>query len=300
MESSDPQASSYPFFSVEEEVQNKPSSTYHLAFTDNNFMLREELRPIRLQLEYLKPEMVQQEQRIESTVVIFGSSRIDSPERAQSQLERAEQALMEDPNSPVCQKELKQAKHGKFKSYYYEQARKLAYIISASCQGNRERHFVIVTGGGPGIMEAANRGAHDAKAISIGMNILLPKEQGPNPYITPELNFQFHYFAMRKMHFLVRARAAVFFPGGFGTLDELFETLTLLQTNKISPIPIILFSKKYWSKIINFDELVAEGAIDSQDKDTIQYAETPEETWQIIENFYQTSADVIQDNSNPI
>jgi hypothetical protein len=289
MESTDSPASSYPFFSVEEEVQHKPSSTYHLAFTDNNFMLREELRPIRLQLEYLKPEMIQQEQHIESTVVIFGSARIESPERAQARLERAEQALIKNPNDPLCQQELERAKQGKFKSYYYEQARKLAYIISSSCQANKERHFVIVTGGGPGIMEAANRGAYDAKAISIGMNILLPKEQGPNPYITPDLNFQFHYFAMRKMHFLVRARAAVFFPGGFGTLDELFETLTLLQTDKIARIPIILFSKDYWSKIINFDELVAQGAINLEDKDTIQYAESPEETWQIIESFYQIS-----------
>jgi uncharacterized protein (TIGR00730 family) len=212
---------------------------------------------------------------------------MDPPDVAQEKLQQAEQALKETPDDATLKLQYKKAKQGKKKSYYYEQARKLSYLISSQCQIFSKRHFVIVTGGGPGIMEAANRGAHDANAISIGLNIFLPKEQGPNPYITPELNFQFHYFAIRKMHFLLRARATVFFPGGFGTFDELFETLTLMQTKKIAKIPVILFGKEYWSKVLSFDTLVEEGAIDISDLDYIQYAETPEEAWDLIVKFYQ-------------
>lgn len=281
------QPTNSPFLSVEEEEQNKPSSSFQLAFKDQDFMVREELRPIRLQLEYLKPEMVQREQNIQSTVVIFGSARIDSPERAQAKLAYAENALKQQPDDPRAQKAVARAKQNVNKSYYYEQAQKLGYLISSQCQNNAERHFVIVTGGGPGIMEAANRGAHDAGAISIGLNILLPKEQGPNPYISPELNFEFHYFALRKMHFLVRARAAVFFPGGFGTLDELFETLTLIQTKKMERIPILLYGKKYWTSLVNFDLMVNEGAIDETDMDLIEFVETPEEAWHAIIKHYQ-------------
>lgn len=287
MDSNIPDQGSYPFYTVEEEVEQQPSSTYQLAFTDRDFMLREEVRPMRLQLEYLKPEMIQREQQIESTVVIFGSARFESHEKAKSDLNKAEEDLREHPDDPQYIAALEHAKKGLKKSYYYEQARKLAYLISDSCKGSKTRHYVVVTGGGPGIMEAANRGAHDANAISIGLNILLPKEQGPNPYITPDLNFQFHYFAIRKMHFLLRARAIVLFPGGYGTLDELFETLTLLQTKKIAPVPVLLYSREYWSKIINFEAMIAEGAIDEADYKLIQYVESPEEAWETIVDFYQ-------------
>ncbi|MGE3920267.1 MAG: LOG family protein [Gammaproteobacteria bacterium] len=284
----DSQQGVYPFLSVEEEVHNKAFSSYDLAFTDKDFMLREELRPIRLTLEYLKPEMILREQHIESTVVIFGSARLDSPEKTREKLFQAEESLKKYPKDPVLIKAVAEAKRDFEKSYYYDQARKLAFLISTECQTNApKKHIVIVTGGGPGIMEAANRGAHEAKGISIGLNVLLPKEQSPNPYISPEVNFQFHYFALRKMHFLLRARAAVFFPGGYGTMDELFETLTLIQTKKMAQIPIILFGRDYWAKIINFDELVKCAAIDQEDRDYIEFAETPEETWEAIKRFYQ-------------
>jgi uncharacterized protein (TIGR00730 family) len=253
-----------PFSSAKAEVKKLPAHTratakrlpaYELAFLDQDFLLRKSLRSVRLQLELLKPELIQQDEHIESTVVIFGSARISEKNR------------------------------------YYEQARKLSEIISRESQKTKVRHFVIVTGGGPGIMEAANRGAYDAGKKSIGHSIVLPgtNECVPNAYISPELCFQFHYFAIRKMHFLIRARAAVFFPGGFGTLDELFETLTLLQTGKIKPLPILLFGKEYWSRLINFDVMVNEGMILAEDLLLFRFVESPAEAWQVIKNFYKSS-----------
>lgn len=287
-----------PFRSAREEVKEisqefdtpqTQSDSYKIAFTDTKFLLREELRPIRLQLELLKPEMTLAEQHIHSTVVIFGSARIPEKSISQQRLDLIEEALAEAPDDVALQRKSKIAKSIVEKSKYYDEARRLATIISDKCQKNDKREFVVVTGGGPGIMEAANRGAHDIEGKSIGLNIVLPLEQGPNPYITPDLCFQFHYFAIRKMHFLIRARALVAFPGGYGTLDELFEALTLLQTRKIDRIPVLLFGKEYWSKVINFEAMREEGVIDHDDLSFFQYVETAEEAWDVIANFHHLS-----------
>ncbi|MEQ1530391.1 MAG: TIGR00730 family Rossman fold protein [Methylococcales bacterium] len=262
---------------------NSPS--YRLAYDDLDFIMRDELRPVRLQLELLKPELTQQEQHIQATIVIFGSARIPDREQAQQALSRAEQCLSHAPEDTNRQQELNIARSVFEKCHYYQEARSLGKLITEETQ-KLEQTVVVVTGGGPGIMEAANRGAADIGGKSMGLNIVLPGEQKPNPYITPELCFQFHYFAIRKMHFLMRAIALVAFPGGFGTLDELFEALTLIQTKKIRPIPVILFGKSYWQKVINFEALVAEGTIAAGDLDLIQYAETSEQAWHLIlENY---------------
>jgi uncharacterized protein (TIGR00730 family) len=263
--------------------------SYKLAFTDQDFLLREALRPVRLQLELMKPELIQQDEHIESTIVIFGSARIPDAKKAKSNLAAISKLLKAKPGNARLQRQAHMAKRMTEKAFYYEEARKLAALISKICQTNGVRRFVVVTGGGPGIMEAANRGAHEIGAKSIGHNVVLPggAEQIPNPYISSELCFQFHYFAIRKMHFLIRARAAVFFPGGFGTLDELFETLTLVQTGKIKPMPLLLFGKEYWSRLINFEVLVEEGMISQQDLLLFQFVETAEEAWQKIASFYQ-------------
>lgn len=271
---------------VKKFVKKKTSGAYQLAFLDHDFMLRRSLRAVRLQLELLKPELLLQDEHVESTIVIFGSARIAEPAKAKADLAAAKKALAVKPNSIVLKQNLQIATEMMAKSKYYDEARKLAALISSSCQSKKKLQFVVVTGGGPGIMEAANRGAKEAKAKSIGLNIVLPYEQEPNPYITPELCFQFHYFAIRKMHFLIRARALVCFPGGFGTLDELFETLTLLQTKKIKPMPLLLFGKEYWSRLINFDMMVQEGMISPEDLMLFQYVETAEEAWQQIADFY--------------
>jgi uncharacterized protein (TIGR00730 family) len=264
------------------------SPSYQIAFTDQAFLLRHELRPVRLQLELLKPELIQQDQKIDSTIVVFGSARAQEPEKAEKALKVAQEALKKNPQDPELQRKLHIAERMHAKSVYYNEARRLGRLVSLACQPSpgQHCHFVIATGGGPGIMEAANRGAHDVKAKTVGLNILLPNEQGPNPYITPELSFQFHYFAIRKMHFLIRARAMVFFPGGFGTLDELFETLTLMQTKKIQRLPIILVGKTFWKKLLNFEFMVSEGIIDDEDLDLFQFAETAEEVWRLIGDFY--------------
>jgi uncharacterized protein (TIGR00730 family) len=262
------------------------STAYQLAFKDEPFLLRTDLRPVRLMLELQKAELIQQEQGIDSTVVVFGSARTKDKQEAEIDLIHAKKALEKDPENPALQKKVSIATKLYEKSYYYDEARKLGRIISAACQPSERCHFVISTGGGPGIMEAANRGAHDANAKSVGLNIVLPLEEGPNAYSTPELSFQFHYFAIRKMHFLIRARAMVFFPGGFGSLDELFETLTLMQTRKIHKLPTILVGKAFWEKLINFNAMVEEGVIDEEDLKLFEYAETAEEVWQIIGKFY--------------
>ena len=277
-----------PFASAHEEVAaNRPvddtpqcrSASYQLAFQDPPFLLREELRPVRLQLEVLKPELILQEQHIESTVVVFGSARIPDPETAESKLVSAQAEYAKNNDDTLLAKKVEAARKGLENSRYYNEARKLGHLISINTGKDK---LVVVTGGGPGIMEAANRGAHEAGIPSIGMNITLPHEQAPNPYITPDLNFQFHYFAIRKMHLLMRAKSLVAFPGGFGTLDELFETLTLIQTRKVKPIPVLLFGQAFWERIINFEALVEEGTISAKDLDLFVYVETAEEAWELI------------------
>lgn len=252
------------------------SEAYKLAFQDTDFLLREDLRPVRFQLELLKPELLLDEAGIESTLVIYGSARIPEPEAADG----LEAAATDDVQRNI-------ARRLKAKAKYYDEARALARIASqVPCDEDGCRHFVVCSGGGPSIMEAANRGATDEGRDSIGLNIVLPHEQAPNRYVTPDLSFQFHYFALRKMHFLLRARAVAVFPGGFGTFDEMFELLTLIQTGKIKPIPIVLFGKEFWHRVVNFDALVEEGVISARDLDLFTFVETAAEAWAIIEEFY--------------
>jgi uncharacterized protein (TIGR00730 family) len=266
-------------------TEQSRSTSYRLAYDDADFMMRDELRPVRLQLELLKPELTQAEHNIQATVVIFGSARIPDHQVAQQALLFAERELRVQPDDKKLRQNVINAQHILKKSRYYEEARRLGTLITVEAR-KLEQLVVVVTGGGSGIMEAANRGAADVAGKSIGLNIVLPGEQKPNPYITPELCFQFHYFAIRKMHFLMRAIALVAFPGGFGTLDELFETLTLIQTRKVRPVPVILFGREYWDRIINFDALVEEGAISQCDRELVQYAESADEAWAIIlENY---------------
>ena len=260
----------------------KRSPAYQRAYEDLDFLRQTELRPVRLQLELLKPEMVQNQKGINSTIVVFGSARIEDPDVAKRRLDAAERALKRFPGHPAKVQAVRAAKHSVAFSKYYDEARRFSRIVSSTCQIHGKCDYVTVTGGGPGIMEAANRGADDAGAISVGLNITLPHEQEPNSYITPELCFQFHYFAIRKMHFLLRARALVVFPGGFGTCDELFETLTLIQTGKMPAIPVILFGRKFWERLIDFRYFEEQGLISPGDRDLFQFAETAEEAWQII------------------
>ena len=254
-----------------------PESAYRLAFTDTDFLLREELRPVRMQLELLKPEMVQSEQGIESTIVIFGSARLVSAEVAQRLLADATAAKNADA--------IRIAERHVAMSRYYEEARRFAAIVTQK-SAQFETPVYVVTGGGPGIMEAGNRGAHEVGGKSIGLNIVLPHEQEPNPYITPELCFQFHYFGMRKMHFLMRSIALVCFPGGFGTLDEMFEALTLIQTGKCRRRPVLLFGREFWTKLIDFDWLVETGMISAVDLQLFRFVETAEEAWEMLDAEY--------------
>jgi len=258
--------------------------SYRLAYIDEEFMLRDELRPVRLQLELLKPDLLLQEHGIHSTIVIFGSSRIFDKKAATKRLQKAEAQARDKPSDPTMARQVKIANRILINARYYEEAQKLAHLITAD-SGRCE--LMVVTGGGPGIMEAANRGAADAGGVSIGLNIVLPFEQQPNSYITPELSFQFHYFAIRKMHFLMRARALVAFPGGFGTLDELFETLTLIQTQKIKPVPVLLLGREYWQRIIDFDAMVEEGMIDEEHLALFEFVDSAEEAWRIIKAHYK-------------
>jgi uncharacterized protein (TIGR00730 family) len=252
------------------------NSAYRLAFRDIDFLLREELRPVRFQLELLKPDMLLDEAQVGSTLVVYGSARIPSPEHCE--------AAMQTATTPERKAVIERLVA---KSRYYEEARKLARIASeCGIVEKGMRQFVVCSGGGPSIMEAANRGAADAGADSIGLNIVLPHEQAPNDYVTPELSFQFHYFALRKMHFLLRARAVAVFPGGFGTFDEFFELLTLIQTGKMKPIPVLLFGRDYWNRIINFDAMAEEGVINPNDTELFYWVETADEAWQKVVEFY--------------
>jgi hypothetical protein len=258
-------------------IYQGPESAYRLAFADNEFLLRDDLRPVRLQLELLKPELVQKEAGIESTIVIFGSARIASPEEAVAELMAAR--LGGDPQR------LRKAETRMRMSCFYDEARRFSALVTTRT-AEFDTPVYVVTGGGPGIMEAGNRGAYESGGKSIGLNIVLPHEQEPNPYITPELCFRFHYFAVRKMHFLMRSIALVCFPGGFGTLDELFETMTLVQTGKCRKRPILLFGQEFWSKLINFDLLIETGMISPEDLNLFHYVETAEEAWNVLEATY--------------
>ncbi|MEY4238530.1 MAG: hypothetical protein RL339_1131 [Pseudomonadota bacterium] len=253
------------------------SPAYKLAFRDTDFLLREELRPVRFQLELLKCEMMLDEARIGSTLVCYGSARIPAPDEAAAALKAAT-----TPERKAVVERLVA------KSKYYDEARKLGRIAS-ECGIVEEgmRQFVVCSGGGPSIMEAANRGAADVGAETIGLNIVLPHEQAPNQYVTPDLAFQFHYFALRKMHFLLRARAVAVFPGGFGTLDEFMELLTLIQTGKMKPIPILLFGAEFWKKVINFEALAEEGVINHEDLNLFHWVETAEDAWARVAEFYE-------------
>lgn len=251
-----------------------PGSAYELAFKDEQFLLREDMRGVRMQLELMKPELLQNEHGVKSTIVIFGSARILSKEAALALLAEAEQS-----GNEAAQR---QARSKLAMSRYYEEARRFAQIASSAC-AERDRPVVIATGGGPGIMEAGNRGAYEMGGKSVGLNIVLPHEQRPNPYITPELCFRFHYFGLRKMHFLMRAIALVCFPGGFGTLDELFETLTLIQTKKSRPRPILLFGREFWTKLLNIELLLETGMISPGDEKLFHYVETAEEAWALLQ-----------------
>ena len=255
------------------------ADAYRLAFSDPEFLLRRETRGIRFQLEMLKPDLDQAEQGIENTVVVFGSARFPSLETAQAQLQSA-QAGTDAGALALAQQQMRNA-------HFYEQARLFARRV-ASYSANRscDEQLFIATGGGPGIMEAANRGAHEMGAVSVGLNIALSHEQQPNPYITPSLSFKFHYFALRKMHFMMRAKALVAFPGGFGTLDELFEVITLVQTGKAKPVPIVLFGTDYWKRLVNMDVMVEAGAISAEDLDLFSYVDAPEQAWNVISDFY--------------
>jgi uncharacterized protein (TIGR00730 family) len=250
----------------------QPNPAYRLPVEDTDFLLRDELRGTRFMLEYEKAELSLRDWGVRSTVIVFGSARIPSPEQAEAEL-----AATQGPDAEA------HAKRRVELSRYYAEARALGRIVSerggALCDDDDLRDNVVATGGGPGIMEAANRGAADAGAPSIGFNIALPHEQAPNPYSTPELTFQFHYFAMRKMHFAMRANALVVFPGGFGTLDELFEVLTLEQTRKAPPVPIVLIGRSYWQRLVNFDAMVEDGMIDAADLSLFSFADTAEEAW---------------------
>ena len=249
-------------------------ASYRLTYVDDDFMSREELRPIRLQLELLKPEMILTERGVKSTVVMFGGARIPEPGKepwaARNDVQRAN---------------LTRA------SVYYNEAREFARLCSIHAARSGYQEYVVVTGGGPGVMEAGNRGAADVGAPSIGLNIVLPHEQAPNAYVTPEFSFNFHYFAIRKMHFMMRAKAVTVFPGGFGTMDELFETLTLIQTGRMARIPLILFGERFWREIIDFDSLADFGTIAPDDINLLNFVDTAAEAWKIIQEFYELVED---------
>ncbi len=262
------------------------SRSYLRAQEDLEFLASPELRPVRLQLELMKTEELMQLEGIRSTIVVFGGTRVVERDEAERRLAAAEERAAKSPGDPALEHAVAVARRVVAKSPYYDEARELGRLVSSTCQVNHQCDFVVVTGGGPGVMEAANRGAFDVGGKSVGLNILLPHEQAPNPYITPDLCFQFHYFAVRKMHFLLRAKALVAFPGGFGTLDELFETLTLVQTRKMERLPIILFGREFWHRLIDWDFLVEEGTIAREDLELFTYAESAAEAWGRIAAFY--------------
>lgn len=262
-------------------------NTYKLAVDDRDFLESDACRGIRLQLEYLKPEEAMREKRVVSTVVIFGSARICSEADALKALDETRQKLAESPDDPAARKELKHAEQMLANSKYYAMAREFAGIVTTYDQNSSDGYqLVVITGGGPGIMEAGNRGASEMGGLTIGLNIRLPFEQHHNPYITEDLNLQFHYFAMRKMHFMKRAAVLACFPGGFGTMDELFEALTLVQTGIVPRIPILLFGASWWKELVNWQKFVDEGVISPEDLDLLTYCDSAWEGWSAVKKFY--------------
>jgi hypothetical protein len=256
------------------------------AHEDLAWLSRDELRGVRLQLELQRAETILAEAGIAGTIVVFGGTRVVERPEAERRLAEAEAQAVAAPGNDAARRAVGVARRVLAKARYYDEAREFGRIVSSTCQREGHRDFVVVTGGGPGVMEAANRGAFDVGAESLGFNIVLPHEQVPNPYITPGLCIHFHYFALRKMHFLLRAKALVAFPGGFGTLDELFETLTLVQTGKMEPVPIVLFGREFWEKAIDLPYLVEEGTIAPCDLDLVSYAETAAEAWETIARYH--------------
>ena len=266
----------------------KRSRAYIKAYEDLDFLRSDELRHIRVELELLKPEILLRKHNVNGTVVVFGSARIFSPEGAQKRVREIELIIRKNPKDASLKEKLESAKDLLKSSKFYEEARKFGRIISREKINGHK--LIVVTGGGPGIMEAANRGAYEAGEKTIGLNITLPMEQYPNPYISPEFAFRFHYFAIRKMHFVMRARAVVVFPGGFGTYDELFEVLTLVQTSKKRHLPIILFGSDYWKDVINFENIAKWGYISYEDLDLFKFADKAEDAVKIIKDFYKNPA----------
>lgn len=266
------------------EIMEHPS--YKLAYLDNDFMQGEDLRPLRLELELLKPEMFLDALGVKSSVVAFGGTQVLPQEEVDQIVADAEKLAAEKPDSQEAKRAKIRADRYQSKVRYYDECREFARIVTEYNKQFRDGEFIIKTGGGPGIMEAGNRGAYDAGGKSMALNITLPFEQTPNSYITPGMCFQFNYFAIRKMHFLLRAKAIVCFPGGFGTLDELFTALTLRQTGRMQDIPIILYSKEYWDGIIDFQFLADEGVIQDKHLELFQYCESPQETWDVIKKFH--------------
>ncbi|MGH9867311.1 MAG: TIGR00730 family Rossman fold protein [Candidatus Polarisedimenticolia bacterium] len=278
----------------------KKSPAYMRAYEDLRFLNREDLRPVRLQLELLKPELMLQEQGIRSTIVVFGSTRTVEKADILPVVQALEKKAAREPHDAQVKDSLAVARRLLAKTKYYDEARAFARLVTTAYQVDGRGDYVIVTGGGPGIMEAANRGAYDVGGKSIGLNITLPEEQFPNPYITPELCFQFHYFALRKMHFMMRSKAMVAFPGGYGTMDELFEALTLVQTGKIKSLPVILFGKEFWTKAVNLEFLRDEGVIGPQDLDLFRYAETADEAWHKIQDYYREKGAPYMPEDRPV
>ena len=265
------------------------SPSYIKAYEDVNFLNRNELRPIRLQLELLKTELALQAHDVRSTIVVFGGTRIVAREEAEARVKEQETRSRKSPDDPGVARDLVIARNILAKSKYYQEAREFGRLVSEAGQCGECKEYVVVTGGGPGVMEAANRGAFESGAKSIGLNITLPHEQEPNPYITPDLCFQFHYFAIRKMHFMLRAKALVAFPGGYGTMDELFEALTLVQTHKVTRLPIVLMGRVFWDKIVSFEQFVEEGVIDPKDAGLFHFCETASEAWDYIQDYWRTN-----------
>jgi uncharacterized protein (TIGR00730 family) len=267
------------------------SPSYRQADQDVDFLNRDDTRGLRLQVDYLKPELLLEQHGVRHTIVVFGSTRIPEPGAARRSVTRLQEVLAEDPDNPELRQRLAVAERVQAKSHYYDVARELGRLVGHAGHGPHDCRVVVMTGGGPGVMEAANRGAYDAGAKSIGLNIRLPHEQYPNPYITPELCFRFHYFALRKLHFLLRAKALVAFPGGYGTFDELFETLTLVQTRTIKPVPIVLVGEHYWRQALNVEFLVDEGVIDPEDRELFWFAESAQEIWQGILHWHEVNGE---------
>jgi uncharacterized protein (TIGR00730 family) len=265
------------------------SPSYRQADQDVDFLNRDDTRGVRLQIDYLKPEQLLELHGIKHTIVVFGGTRIPEPGVASRRVEGLRVELKARPSDAALERRLAVAERLLAKSHYYDVSRELGRLVGNSGTGPEDCRVVLMTGGGPGIMEAANRGAFDAGAKSVGLNISLPHEQYPNPYITPDLCFRFHYFALRKLHFLLRARALVAFPGGYGTLDELFETLTLIQTRSIRPVPVVLVGESYWRRVFDVDFMVDEGVIDAEDRELFWFAETAQDVWQGILGWHDAN-----------